>query len=316
MPRISRPVAASERIAVSRPDPGPFTYTSTRVSPCSGARRAAASAASCAANGVDFREPLNPTFPALAHESVFPSRSVIVTIVLLNVDLMWAWPCATFFFSFRRGFFAFGFAMWLRRLSPHTDGLLGTFPGPRVRVGPLSPHREVPAVPDPLVRADLDLPLDVLGDVPPKVPLDLIVAVDPLPDLDHLFLGQVADLAAAVDVRSPHGRQRPGRPDPVDVAKSHVHPLVAGEVDACDPSHPRPLLPLSLLVRGVLGADHHDPPVPADDLALVTHLLHRRSNLHLRRTPRPYRYRYTIRPLVRSYGDSSTRTRSPGRIRM
>jgi len=29
---------------------------------------------------------LKPTFPALAQESVFPSRSVIVTMVLLNVD--------------------------------------------------------------------------------------------------------------------------------------------------------------------------------------------------------------------------------------
>jgi len=32
--------------------------------PCSIARRAAASAASCAANGVDLREPLKPTWPA------------------------------------------------------------------------------------------------------------------------------------------------------------------------------------------------------------------------------------------------------------
>jgi hypothetical protein len=28
---------------------------------------------------------------------------VIETIVLLNVDLMWAWPSAMFFFSLRRG---------------------------------------------------------------------------------------------------------------------------------------------------------------------------------------------------------------------
>jgi hypothetical protein len=27
----------------------------------------------------------------------------MVTIVLLKVDLMWAWPTATFFFSLRRG---------------------------------------------------------------------------------------------------------------------------------------------------------------------------------------------------------------------
>src|SRR5438093_4788635 len=112
IPRISSPVAWRDLMAVSRPDPGPFTNTSTLVRPCSWARRAAASAASWAANGVDLREPLNPTFPALAHDSVFPSRSVMVTMVLLNVDLMWAWPWAMFFFSRRRGFLAFGFATW------------------------------------------------------------------------------------------------------------------------------------------------------------------------------------------------------------
>src|SRR5512132_32062 len=111
IPAISRPAAASERIAVSRPEPGPFTNTSTRWSPCSCAARAAFSAASCAANGVDFRDPLKPTFPALAQLSVFPCWSVIVTIVLLNVDLIWACPCRTFFFSRRFVFFALGLAM-------------------------------------------------------------------------------------------------------------------------------------------------------------------------------------------------------------
>src|SRR5439155_8129890 len=108
---ISSPAAASDRIAVSRPEPGPFTKTSTFWRPCSWAPRAAFSAASCAANGVDLREPLKPTLPALAHEIVLPCRSVIVTIVLLNVDLMCAWPCTTFFFSFLRAFFALGFAI-------------------------------------------------------------------------------------------------------------------------------------------------------------------------------------------------------------
>src|SRR5712692_3685479 len=129
MPRISSPVAASERMAVSRPDPGPLTKTSTFDKPCSWARRAAASAASCAANGVDFREPLNPTLPALAHDRVFPSRSVIVTMVLLNVDLMWACPCEMFFFSRRRGFLVLGLATGatyplLSLLAPHAHRLL------------------------------------------------------------------------------------------------------------------------------------------------------------------------------------------------
>src|SRR5262245_62812149 len=103
MPVTSMPVFWIERMAVSRPEPGPFTWTSTLRTPCSMARRAAASAASCAANGVDLREPLKPTLPAEAHETVFPWWSVIVMIVLLNDDLMWATPYATFLRSRRRG---------------------------------------------------------------------------------------------------------------------------------------------------------------------------------------------------------------------
>ena len=62
----SSPAACSARIAASRPEPGPFTYTSTVFSPCSIAALAAVSAAVCAANGVDFLEPLKPRPPALA----------------------------------------------------------------------------------------------------------------------------------------------------------------------------------------------------------------------------------------------------------
>jgi hypothetical protein len=66
--------------------------TSTLRTPCSIAARAAASAASWAANGVLFREPLNPTLPELAQDRVFPCWSVKVMIVLLNDDLMCATP--------------------------------------------------------------------------------------------------------------------------------------------------------------------------------------------------------------------------------
>ena len=46
--------------------------------------RAAASAVTCAANGVDLREPLKPAPPADSHAITLPSRSVSETIVLLN----------------------------------------------------------------------------------------------------------------------------------------------------------------------------------------------------------------------------------------
>ncbi len=82
----SSPAADSARIAASRPEPGPLTNTSTDFSPCSIAAFVAASAAICAANGVAFLEPLNPSPPADAHEIAFPCTSVSVTIVLLKVD--------------------------------------------------------------------------------------------------------------------------------------------------------------------------------------------------------------------------------------
>src|ERR1051326_818437 len=101
-PRTSSPAACSDRIAVSRPEPGPLTNTSTFCSPCSMPSRAAASAVTCAANGVDLREPLKPTAPALFHTITAPSLSVSATSVLLNDVLMCAWPMAMFLRPFRR----------------------------------------------------------------------------------------------------------------------------------------------------------------------------------------------------------------------
>src|SRR5204862_7297577 len=101
-PRISSPAACSERIAVSRPEPGPLTNTSTFCRPCSIPLRAAESAVTCAANGVDLREPLNPAEPADSQTITLPSRSVRATIVLLNEVLMCAWPMAMFLRTRRR----------------------------------------------------------------------------------------------------------------------------------------------------------------------------------------------------------------------
>src|SRR5918992_1599685 len=93
---ISSPAACSDRIAVSRPEPGPFTNTSTFWRPCSMPLRAAASAVTCAANGVDLRDPLKPAPPADSHAITLPSLSVSDTIVLLKLVLMCAWPKGTF----------------------------------------------------------------------------------------------------------------------------------------------------------------------------------------------------------------------------
>ena len=61
----SMPTVWIARIADSRPDPGPFTRTSSDRMPTVLATLPAASAAWVAANGVPLREPLKPMPPAL-----------------------------------------------------------------------------------------------------------------------------------------------------------------------------------------------------------------------------------------------------------
>src|SRR6185436_16424098 len=97
---ILKPAAFSARSADSRPAPGPLTYTVTLRTPCSIAFFAASSAASCAANGVDLREPLKPQVPDDDQATTLPLTSVIETIVLLNVAEMCATPVWMFFRTF------------------------------------------------------------------------------------------------------------------------------------------------------------------------------------------------------------------------
>src|SRR5215472_9787972 len=90
-----RPAACRAVMADSRPEPGPLTLTSISFRPNLDAFSAAVSAARWAANGVLLRLPLKPTVPADAKQSVSPLVSVIVTMVLLKVALIWATPRLT-----------------------------------------------------------------------------------------------------------------------------------------------------------------------------------------------------------------------------
>ena len=98
---IFSPAARKDRMAASRPPPGPFTLTSMELNPSAMASVAAFLAASVAANGVLFLDPLNPRVPELHHEMVFPNISVKVTMVLLKVALTKPMPSrSTFVFFF------------------------------------------------------------------------------------------------------------------------------------------------------------------------------------------------------------------------
>ena len=82
---IDMPADCRAVMALSRPDPGPFTRTSNSRTPYFDAFSAACCAAHWPANGVLLRLPLKPQVPALAQHKVSPLVSVTVTVVLLNV---------------------------------------------------------------------------------------------------------------------------------------------------------------------------------------------------------------------------------------
>src|ERR1700749_1144435 len=96
-----KPEACKARSADSRPEPGPETSTSIILTPCSWALRAASSAATCAAYGVDLRLPLNPITPDEDQEIAFPWASVMVIMVLLKLAFTCATPEAMFLRSRR-----------------------------------------------------------------------------------------------------------------------------------------------------------------------------------------------------------------------
>ena len=84
--KILKPLDCNERRAVSLPDPGPLTWTVKVLRPCSKAFAPASSAATWAAYGVDFLEPLKPLAPAEDQETTLPLSSAIEIIVLLKVE--------------------------------------------------------------------------------------------------------------------------------------------------------------------------------------------------------------------------------------
>ena len=134
-PVTSEPAACSERIAVSRPNTGPFVGHRPFCS-LSRPLRAAASGGYLRAIGVDLREPLKPAPPADSHAITLPvvSRQREFDVLLKEV-LMCACPIGMFrFFGLLRHESALGRrrALLLTRALP--AGTTCIRPGPlRVR---------------------------------------------------------------------------------------------------------------------------------------------------------------------------------------
>src|SRR5207249_3755293 len=164
--------------------------------------------------------------------------------------------------------FAFGHVLSVSLgllLPANADRLLRSAPLPGVRLGSLAADGQVAAVTHPAVRADLDEPLDVEGDLTAEVAFDLVATVDQLAQPVDLLLGQVAHPRVRVDVGLGEDLLGGRQADPEDVGQGDLDPLLARDVDTGNAGH-RSALPL--LVLGI-GADDHHGAVATNDLAVV-----------------------------------------------
>src|SRR5579871_294501 len=268
----SNPTVCSARIADSRPEPGPFTRTSSDRIPTFLAALPALSAACVAANGVPLRDPLNPMPPALDQATTLPSVSVIVTTVLLNDAWICARPWWTMRFSprflnvfFRRpapSFFsgvapsgvaaASLFAMsilvssqstvhsshlFLHRLLLRDRALARALARARIGARALTADRQRAAVPHAAVAADLHQPLDVHRDLFAEIALDAALLLDDAADLPHVVLGQILHADIGADPGVLQDGVRADAPDAVDVRESDLDALRARKIDACNTCH-------------------------------------------------------------------------------
>ena len=87
-------------ITISDMQGNAITWGSSGKAGFAGSKKSTPFAATVAANGVDFFDPLKPALPAVPHAIALPRMSVIVTKVLLNVAQMCTTPSdSTSFFE-------------------------------------------------------------------------------------------------------------------------------------------------------------------------------------------------------------------------
>src|SRR3989344_257325 len=86
----------SVRMTESRPDPTPFTTTCSWNGPVFWIFSSTTAVTFCAAKGVAFFGPENPSDPADAHVITFPDASVTVISVLLYDACTYTCPLSTF----------------------------------------------------------------------------------------------------------------------------------------------------------------------------------------------------------------------------
>jgi len=143
----------------------------------------------------------------------------------------------------------------------------------------LSAHRQTLAVSQATIGADLHKTLDVLAYLTTEVTLDLEVPVNILTKTNSLLFCEILDTGIRVDAGFLQNLGSGGQADTVDVSQANLNALLTREIDTRNAGQSNSLLALTLLMARVL-ANNEYAAMASDDLALVTHLLDRRTDFH------------------------------------
>ena len=149
-------------------------------------------------------------------------------------------------------------------------------------MGALATNGQTLAVTEATVAANLHQTLDVLRNLAVQVTFDGEVLVDVFADLLQIVFGDILDTNVRVNAGLCNDLLGGRVADAVNVGQTDLDALLAREVDAEKTSHgisSSLFLALALLVTRVLANDE-DLAMTPNDLALVAHLLDRRTDLH------------------------------------
>src|ERR1700677_3226186 len=117
------------------------------------------------------------------------------------------------------------------------DGLRLALAGAGVGVGALATHRQLLAMAQAAIGAQIHQPLDVDRDLATKVAFDHVVAVDCLANLQNFRIRQLRNTPLRRDMHLLDNLFGLLRPDAVDILKRDDHALVRGNINTCDASH-------------------------------------------------------------------------------
>jgi hypothetical protein len=121
-------------------------------------------------------------------------------------------------------------------------------------VGALPAYRKTPTMPEALVRPNLNLAFDVLGDFTPQITFDSQVGIDVLTDVDDLTIGEIPYLSPSIDIEVIEDYVRGPISHTKYVGETNLYTLISRKVSSRNTSHK------SITPDAAYGAGWNKPP--------------------------------------------------------